>query len=122
DFLGAFDPFGEPVDILGRWDNCGCRAERDAGTGGVHGVLLRHVPGQYQYRYTTSARGVLHSDACHARQLPRMADQLAVVRALLEQLLWMRLLEESGADLIRRNVRRDRQHGSAGTLRVVQSL
>ena len=83
---------------------------------------VQHVTGQHQHPHPTPAQGGLNRDPRQPRHLGGLADQLAEVAALDEQPLRVGLLEEAGADLFGGDVRGQRQHGSAGALRVVQAL
>ena len=81
-----------------------------------------HIARQDHDRDTAPAERVLDRDAQQARQLLRLADQLAVVTALREQSLGMRLLEEPRPDLSARNVGSERQHRRTAAMRVVETL
>jgi hypothetical protein len=58
----------------------------------------------------------------HARNLLSAGDELAVMAALLEQHLRMRLLEVAGADLRRGNVRRDGKNGHARSMVIEKAV
>src|SRR5580658_7246798 len=71
-----------------------------------------HVAGQYDHSYSTFSNGTLHGDVQNALKLSRIRDHLAVVAAFLKQILWMRFLKISRADLTAGDVRCDCQHWS----------
>ena len=83
---------------------------------------LEHLAGDHQYRDTVLLDRGAHRDLDQAWGHLRCADQLAVDAALAEQLLRMRFLEVSGADLAQRDVRSDRQHRHPGALGVVETV
>ncbi len=66
--------------------------------------------------------GGAHGDLKQARKLCGDADHLAVATALLEEILRMRLLEVSGADLLRWDVRGDGEHGDAAAVTVEEAV
>ena len=83
---------------------------------------MRNVAGHHHHRDSAPAERVLDRDPQHPRHLLGPADQLAVVTALGEQLLGMRLLEEPGPDLAARDVGGKRQHRRAAAVGVIQAL
>ena len=73
----------------------------------------RHVARNDDDGYALLPDRDAHGAHQHLRQLIRVAHQLDVMTALLEQMLGMRRLEIVGADLGARDVSGDRQHGHA---------
>ena len=72
-----------------------------------------------------------HAAFCHgdadgflqdARHMLGIRDELDIMRAFAEQLLWMRFLEVGAADLGARDVRGDRQDRNAAALAIVQAV
>ena len=84
--------------------------------------LQRDVAGDHDHRHAALADRFADGHLERARHLPRAGDQLAIVAALLEEVLRMGFLEISGADLRRRDVGGNHQHRHARTVAVEQPV
>ena len=73
----------------------------------IGGGLQRDVAGHHHHRHAALADRLADRDLERARHLVGAGDQLAIMAALLEQRLRMRLLEIAAADLGRRDLRGD---------------
>ena len=124
---------GEDRDLLRGVEGIGRANELRLGRDHARGVradLLRRrldvgerdVAGDHEHRDSALLDRLAHRDPQHARHLVGRGDVLGVHAALAEQLLRVRLLEVAGSDLVGRDVRRDREHGNARTLRVEQAV
>ena len=80
------------------------------------------LTGDHEHGNTASFDGGADRDVQQAGQLCWGADHFAEVAALDEQLLGVRLLEVSAADLRGRYVRSDREHRHATALRVEETV
>jgi len=124
DALGTIEEIRERLQLVGlrhdrrrrqrkparrRLRALGRRAEGDVAGHGDHGDAAQ------TYRCTDR---ILQ----HIRELARIRDQLAIMTAFAEQVLRMGFLEIAAADLGRRNLRRDRQHGNTAAMRVEQAV
>ena len=58
----------------------------------------------------------------HSRHLLRLRHEFAVVAAILEQMLRMRLLKIAASDLMARNLRRNRKHWYATPMAIEEAV
>ncbi len=84
--------------------------------------LQGNIAGQHHDGDATVEDRFTHGNRQHLRDLFRVGDQLAVVAAFTEKLLWMRLLKIAAADFARRNMRGDGKHRHAVALAVKQAV
>ena len=84
--------------------------------------LQRHVAGNDDHGYAALADRLADRDLEDARHLIGAGNEFAIVAALPEQRLWMRLLKVAGADLRRRDLRRDSENGHARTVAVEEAI
>ena len=112
--LGGLAQHGVGRDDAGRrvTDHLGLRGELGEG----------HVARDHEHGHAPLLDGGPHRGAQHAGHLVRRGDVLHVDGALAEQVLRVGLLEVARADLLRRDVRGDREHRGAGALRVEQAV
>src|SRR5208282_3730484 len=68
------------------------------------------------------SNGTLHGDVQDALKLSRIRDHLALVATFLKQILWMRFLKVSRADLAAGNMRCDRQHRSIAAMSIEKAV
>jgi hypothetical protein len=101
---------------------CGRQQPLDLGRRRIAGGLQRHVTGQHEHRHAAPADGLADRDLEGARRLVRARHELAEMAALLEQELRMGLLKIAAADLGRRDLRGDAEHGHARAVAVEQSV
>ena len=85
-------------------------------------AVQEDLAGHHHDRDAAAFDRMTHRDLQDPRQLLGHADQLGVDAALAEKLLGMGLLEIAAADLLARDVRRDRQHGDPAAVRVEQAV
>ena len=90
-----------------------------ASDGRLHG---RDVARQHDHGDAPLAHGMLHGRLQHARHLAWVGDEFAIVAALAEQLVGVRLLEVARADLGAGNVGGDRQHRGHAAVGVEQAV
>jgi hypothetical protein len=83
------------------------------------GQLIGDVAGNHDHRHPGLADGTLHRYPQQPRHLTGGADHLAVVTALGEQPLGVRLLEEARSDLAGGDVCGKREHRSTIAVRIV---
>ncbi len=79
----------------------------------VRGGLKRHIARHHHDRDAAIAHCLPNRDLQYSGHLVGPRDQLAIMTALLEQSLRMGFLEISGADLGRRDLRRNGKHRHA---------
>ena len=85
-------------------------------------MVQEDLAGNHHDGDATAFDRMTHRDLQHPRQLLGHADQLRVDAALAKQLLRVGLLEIAAADLLSRDVRRDRQHRHAAAVGVEQAV
>ena len=85
-------------------------------------VVQEDLAGHHHHGHATAFDRMTHRDLQDPRQLLGHADQLGVDAALPEQLLGVGLLEITAADLLARDVRRDRQHRDPAAVGVEQAV
>src|SRR5271154_2344220 len=114
----------EPIEIRARGHDDGRRRQqsRDLCRGGVGCGPQRHVAGNDDHGYAALADRLADRDLEDARHLIGAGDEFAIVAALPEQRLWMRLLKVAGTDLRRRDLRRDSENGHARTVAVEEAI
>ena len=88
----------------------------------VRGGLKRDVARDHHDRDAAIAHRLPDRDLQNAGHLVGPGDQLAIVAALLEQVFRMRLLEISGADFGRRDLRRNGKHRHARAVAIEQAV
>ena len=124
---------GEDRHVLAAVEDTGGASEillgRDHRTGGgadgghLGGDLLeRHVTGQDEHGHPAPLDGRTHRDPQQPRRLLGRRDMLHVDAALAEQFLRMGLLEVARPDLLRRDVRGQREDRDPGALGVEQAV
>src|ERR1700758_154200 len=85
-------------------------------------MLQRDIAGNGNDSNTALGDGGLHGNFEHARHLLRLRYQLAVMAALREEMLGIRLLKISAADFPARNLCGDGEDGNAAALTVVKAI
>ena len=85
-------------------------------------VGQRNIARQHDDRYRAIDDGAVHGGLENLRQLGRVADQLAVVTALGEQVLRMCFLKITQPDFRGRNLSCDSHHGHVGPLGFEQAV
>ena len=85
-------------------------------------VVEEHLARHHDHRDAVPLQGGAHRHLQHPGKLGGHADQLTVDAALTEQLLRVRLLEILPADLLRRDMRGDREHRHPAAVGVVQAV
>src|SRR5882724_6062447 len=86
------------------------------------GFSQGHVAGQDHDRHALFGNSRSHGDAKHAGYLFGLRDQFAVVAAVLEEVLGVRLLEVRAAELSARYLSRNREHGHTTAMTVVKAV
>ena len=120
----AVEERGEPIDI-DAWRHRDRLAGQQASRfrrRRVRGGLKRHVARNHHDRDAAIADRLPDRDLQNAGHLVGPRDQLTIVTALLEQVLRMGFLEISGADLGRRDLRRNRKHRHARAVTIEQAI
>ena len=107
--------------VVGRSDHCRgghdhCRADV------MRHVVQEDLSGHDHHGHALAFDRMAHRDLQDPRQLLGHADQLCVDAALPEQLRGVGLLEIAAADLLARDMRRDRQHRHPGAVGVEQAV
>ena len=85
-------------------------------------IELGDIAGQHDHRHAGPGERVPKGRVHDPRRLRGRGDLLAVVRALDEEALGMRLLEVARTDLGARNVAGDREHRRTRAMRVVEAV
>src|ERR1700726_2392722 len=85
-------------------------------------MLQRDIAGNGNDSNTAFGDGSLHRNLEHARHLLRLRHHLAVMAALREEMLGIRLLKISTANFPARNLCSNRDDGNAAALTVVEAI
>ncbi len=85
---------------------------------GLQGDIAR----QDHHRHTAPAKRFADGDLEHARHLLGFGDKFAIMAALLEEHFRVRFLEIAGADLGRRDLRGNREHGHARAMAIEETV
>ncbi len=114
----------QPIEIRrrGRHDCPGRQEARYLGDRGARCWLQGDVAGYHHYRHAAVGHGLPDCDLQRTRHLVGAGDQLAIVAALLEQRLRVGFLEIAGADLGRRYLCGDAEHGDPRAVAVEQAV
>ena len=119
---GGVEAVGQRAHLVGGRHEGPSRGHGRALAGRMLRVPVKDVTRHDEHGDAPAPDGVLDRDPREPRHLGGLAHELAVVAALDEQPLGVRLLEEGGTDLLGRDVRGDGEYRHAAPVRVVQSL